>query len=69
MAEKDEVYFIDMEVKTKKLVETMGPEKSKQLFLYFESGIYPLRPKALKDSTHLSQEGAFTVLVVEGMKE
>lgn len=71
VAEEKEVYFIDMEAKTKKLVETMGEEKSKLLFLHFESGIYPLRPKEVKDDTHLSQLGAFTIagLAVEGMKE
>lgn len=71
VAEKNEVYFIDMEAKTKKLVEEMGPEKSKQLFLHFESGIYPQRPKEVTDDTHLSQFGAFTIagLAVEGMKE
>jgi lysophospholipase L1-like esterase len=71
VAEENEVYFIDMEARTKKLVEEMGPEKSKQLFLFFESGVYPLRPIGLQDSTHLSQLGAFTVsgLAVQGMKE
>tara|TARA_B110000091_G_scaffold213698_1_gene263938 strand:+ start:709 stop:1449 length:741 start_codon:yes stop_codon:yes gene_type:complete len=71
VAKEKEVYFIDMEAKTKKLVEEMGPEKSIQLFVHFESGIYPLRPKGLHDNTHLSQLGAFTIagLAVEGMKE
>jgi lysophospholipase L1-like esterase len=65
------VYFIDLEKETRKLVEQLGPEKSKQLYLFFESGVYPLRPIGLQDSTHLSQLGAFTVagLAVEGMKE
>jgi len=71
VAEENEVYFINMEVKTKTLVEKMGPEKSKQLFLYFEPGIYPQRPKGANDNTHLSQLGAFTIadLAVEEMKE
>lgn len=71
VAEETEVYFIDMEAKTKKLVEEMGLEKSKQLFLFYESGIYPLRPAGKKDNTHLCQQGAFTIagLAVEGMRE
>jgi pectinesterase len=71
VAARNEVYFIDMEAKTRKLVEEMGPEKSKQLFVIFESGIYPLRPIGLTDNSHLSRLGAFTVsgLAVEGMKE
>lgn len=71
VAKETGVYFIDLESKTKKLVEEMGPEKSKQLYLFFESGVYPLRPKGLQDSTHLSQLGAFSVsgLAVEAMIE
>ena len=71
VAKENEVYFIDMEAKTKKLVEEIGPEKSKHLFLHFESETYPLRPMELHDNTHLSQLGAFTIagLAVEGMKE
>ena len=71
VAKENDVFFIDMEAKTKKLVEEMGPEKSIQLFVHFESGIYPLRPKETHDNTHLSQLGAFTLsgLAVKGMKE
>jgi len=71
VAKETGVYFIDMEAKTRKLETEMGPEKSKLLHLFFENGTYPRRPKALKDNTHLSQFGAFSVagLAVEGMKE
>lgn len=71
VAKENNVYFIDMEAKTRKLVEGMGPEKSIQLFVHIDAGTYPLRPKALKDNTHLSQKGAFSIagLAVEGMKE
>lgn len=71
VVEEHEVYFIDMEAKTKKLVEEIGPEKSKQLFLHFDAGIYPLRPNGAIDNTHLSLEGAYSIagLAVEGMKE
>jgi pectinesterase len=71
VADEYDIYFIDMESKTKKLVEEIGSEKSKQMFLHFKSGIYPLRPKGLNDNTHLSQEGAYSVagLAIEGMKE
>jgi lysophospholipase L1-like esterase len=70
LAQKKDVCFVDMENKTKMLVESMGPEASKQLFMFIGPGIYPTRPKGVKDSTHLSQLGAYTVasLAVEGMK-
>lgn len=60
VAQKKGVYFIDMEAKTRKLVEEMKIENSKQLFLHFKSGIYPHRQKGLEDNTHLSQLDAFT---------
>lgn len=71
IAKEKAVYFIDLEAKTRKLVQKMGPEQSKQLYLFYEPGIYPFNPKGLQDSTHLSQLGAFSVasLAVEGMKE
>ncbi|GEO19630.1 hypothetical protein CQA01_01640 [Cyclobacterium qasimii] len=70
VANETGVYFIDMEAKTKELMESMGSEKSKQLYLFFESGIYPHRPEGKEDNTHLSQLGAFTIagLAVEEMK-
>ncbi len=71
VAKENDVYFIDMEEKTKQLVESMGPEQSTRLYLHFESDVYPLRPKGLEDNTHLSQEGAFRIagLAVQGLKE
>lgn len=71
VAKEKAVYFIDMEAKTRKLVEKMGSEQSKQLYLFYGPGIYPLQPKGLQESTHLSQFGAFLVagLAVKGMKE
>jgi lysophospholipase L1-like esterase len=71
VAKETDVYFIDMEAKTRKVEQSMGPEGSKELHLFFKENIYPLRPKKLEDNTHLSQLGAFTVagLALEGMRE
>lgn len=71
VAKETKVDFIDMEAKTKKMVEEMGMEESKQLYLYIKQDVYPLRPNELEDNTHLSQFGAFRFagLAVEGMKE
>ena len=70
VVEETGVYLIDMEAKTRKLLEGVGPDQSKKLFLFFESGIYPQRPVGKEDNTHLSQLGAFTIagLAVEVMK-
>ena len=71
VAEDYEVNFIDLEAKSRRLIEELGPQKSAQMFLHFDSGIYPLRPLGLSDNTHLSQLGAFRIagLAVEGMEE
>ena len=71
VAKETGVYFIDMEAETKKVVEKYGPEKSKELFMFIPSGVYPNRNKGVADSTHLTQMGAFTFasLAINGMVE
>lgn len=60
VAESEKVYMIDLDSLTREVVEEMGPETSKQLYLFIKPGIYPTRPKGVADSTHLSQLGAYT---------
>ena len=52
---ENKAYFVDMEAKTRQLVDDLGPEKSKSLFVFCEPGECP---KRVQDSTHLNQEGA-----------
>ena len=65
------VPFVDMELKTKALIESYGADSSKTLFNYVEPGISPKYPNGNKDNTHLNSVGAYKVaaLFIEGIKE
>ncbi|MFM6975542.1 MAG: rhamnogalacturonan acetylesterase [Sphingobacteriaceae bacterium] len=70
VADSLHVPFIDMQVKTAKLLTETGEEASKKLFNFVEPG-HPNYPEGKQDNTHLSLEGAKQVaaLVAEGIKE
>ncbi len=71
IAKKEKVLFLDLEAKTREVVEDMGPDESKYLYVFVKPGVYPNRPEGKEDNTHLSQLGAHTVakLAVDEMKE
>jgi lysophospholipase L1-like esterase len=71
LSEELNVPFIDMESKSRKMIERLGPEDSKRLFVWFEAGEYPRFPEGKQDDTHLNWEGAVSVagLAVEGLRE
>jgi lysophospholipase L1-like esterase len=50
--------FIDLKSITKKLINDMGPEKSKSLYLFVKPGESELYPEGREDSSHLSYAGA-----------
>ncbi len=52
------VTFIDMNKITHDLVEGMGPEKSKELFMWVPKNTVPVCPKGKEDNTHLNVRGA-----------
>jgi len=70
VADSLRIPLIDMQLKTEKLVSSLGEEPSKKLFNYVEKG-HVNYPDGKKDDTHLSPEGAKQVaaLVAEGIKE
>jgi lysophospholipase L1-like esterase len=71
LAKELRIPLVDLNRKTADLVESMGPEKSKALFLYVEPRIYKLAPEGKKDDTHLNVYGATKIagLAIEGLKE
>lgn len=71
LAEKLGVQLIDLWTKTGKLYQSLGPEKSKQLFVWFAANEHPNYPEGIQDNTHFCEHGAFEVgkLVIEGIKE
>lgn len=52
------VTFIDLNKATKELVESMGVEGSKELFMWIPKGVSPACPKGRQDNTHLNVYGA-----------
>lgn len=61
VAKELQVTFIDLNSLTHKLVESMGPEKSKELYLWIEPKTVPALPDGREDNTHLNIYGASIV--------
>jgi lysophospholipase L1-like esterase len=62
--------FIDMQLLTEDFIIGLGPEKSKEVYLWVEPGKYEKFPDGRQDNTHLSLKGAteFARLVTEDIK-
>ncbi len=60
VAEETDAYFVDANAITHGIVEAMGPEDSKRLFMWLPKGS-PSHPKGLQDDTHLNVYGAHRV--------
>ena len=71
LARKLEVPLIDLWAKTAKLYQSLGVEKSKQLFTWFNANEHPNYPEGIQDNTHFCETGAREVgkLVLEGINE
>ena len=61
VAKELNVTFIDLNSLTHKLVEGMGPQKSKELYLWVESKTVPALPNGREDNTHLNVHGASVI--------
>lgn len=71
VAAAQKVPLIDLWEKSKALLEKLGPEDSKAMFMIFGGGIYPKFPQGKIDNTHFTPYGAAQVaaLVAEGVQE
>lgn len=58
VAKKQKVTFIDFNESTRNLVQYLGPEKSKALYMWIPEGKYKFCPKGKIDNTHLNIYGA-----------
>ncbi len=58
VAEEENVPLIDLQKMTKPLIESLGVEGSKKLFMNFEPEQYSAYPEGKKDNTHLTEYGA-----------
>ena len=61
VAAEMDVIFIDLNKPVKKLVESLGVEGSKKLFMWIPEGVSPACPKGRQDNTHFNVYGARTV--------
>lgn len=60
-AEEEGALFIDMNEMTRELVQGYGPVRSRELYVWADSGVVEAYPQGKKDNTHLNIEGATKV--------
>lgn len=61
VANKQKVLFIDLNASTHNLVQYLGPEKSRALYMWIPEGKYKFCPKGKIDNTHLNIFGGTVV--------
>lgn len=66
-----DVPLIDLNQKSKRLFEELGPEKTKDLFLWIEPGQHRNYMDGIQDDTHFTEEGARKIgeLIVNELRE
>ncbi|SMD32288.1 Lysophospholipase L1 [Reichenbachiella faecimaris] len=71
VASEMNVPFVDMQVVTENLVNQLGEEPSKELYLWIEPGTNEYYPDGKHDNTHFSKKGAIKMcqLVIEEIKK
>lgn len=58
VATEEQLAFIDLNEKSKSLLQDFGEQNSKWLYLQLEPGENPNYPEGIKDNTHFSEMGA-----------
>jgi lysophospholipase L1-like esterase len=58
VAKDNNVAFIDLDDRSKQLLQSFGEEPSKLLFLHLEAGEHPNYPEGKADNTHFNELGA-----------
>ena len=71
VAESLDVPLLDMHRKSELLIRSLGPEGSKEIFLWVPPGVYAALPGGKEDNTHFSEVGATAMarLAAEGIRE
>ncbi|WP_321334093.1 rhamnogalacturonan acetylesterase [uncultured Bacteroides sp.] len=71
VAREYNVPMIDINVKTRDLILNLGPDKSKELYMWTVPGEDPSKPNGSKDDTHTKETGAkqIAAFVAEGIKD
>lgn len=70
VAAEMQVALIDLDARSRALLQQLGPEQSKLLFLHLQPGEHPNYPEGKKDDTHFSELGARMIaqLVLQEMQ-
>jgi len=70
VAKAEKVALIDMDEKSKTLLEATGTTESKKFFLHGDSAVLENYPKGIHDNTHFNEAGAYAMaqLAIEGIK-
>ena len=71
VAKRYDVALIDLDKKSRELLQQLGPEASKLLFMQLAPGEHPAYPEGQKDNTHFNEYGARRIaeLVIWGLNE
>jgi lysophospholipase L1-like esterase len=71
LAQEENVPLIDLTDKSKALFQELGPEGTKDVFLWLDEGEHVNYPQGVEDNTHFQEDGAKRIagLVIDGMKE
>ena len=71
VAKKQKVPLIDLNARSKVLLQEFGAEKSKQLYLHLDADQHPNYPEGKKDDTHFSELGArkMAEIVLGGIRD
>ena len=70
LAAKEHLPLVDLTATSRALVESMGEEASRALYMFFPAGQYSNYPDGKEDNTHMRYAGAvaFTGLVADGLR-
>ncbi|MFT4031552.1 MAG: glycosyl hydrolase family 28 protein [Siphonobacter sp.] len=71
VAVEQKVPLLDLHTESRKLIEELGAEGSKKLFLWFKKGYYASRKDDIQDDTHFSEYGAahMAALIAEAIRQ
>ena len=71
VAREYHVPFVDLQSASEVLVQSLGPEDSKSLYLWVKPGVYERFPDGKEDDTHFNEKGATAMaqLAVDGLVE
>lgn len=71
VADRFQIPLIDLDLKSRNLLQQLGQENAKLLFMQIEPDSHPNYPEGQKDNTHFNDYGARRIaeLVLQGIKE